>query len=105
MNCGVYFHAKALFSLRRFGPEWKAMQTQEISKSQFSSVDAQTDFCGQLEGYAVTREATNELDRLCRKLWNCTDILSPLACSDAGVPQGSTYARAAQTISRAIQGR
>ena len=79
------------------------MQTQEVSKSLPSSVDVLADFCGQLESYAVTGEATNELDRLCRKLWNCTDILPPLACSDAGVPHGSTYACAAQTIRRAIQ--
>jgi len=81
------------------------MQTQEASKSLRSAVDVQTDFCGQLESYAVTGEATNELDRLCRKLWNCADILPPLACSDAGVLQGSTYACAAQTIRRAIQDR
>jgi hypothetical protein len=80
------------------------MQTQEASRSH-SSGDAQTDFCGQLESYAVTGEATNELDRLCGKLWNCTDILPSLACSDAGVPQGSTYACAAQTVRRAIQAR
>jgi hypothetical protein len=80
------------------------MQTQEASRSH-SSGDAQTDFCGQLESYSVTGEATNELDRHCRKLWNCTDILPQLACSDAGVPQGSSYARAAQTVRRAIQDR
>ena len=81
------------------------MQTQEASKSLHSSSDVRTDFCGQLESYAVTGEATNELDRLCRKLWNCTDILPPLACSDAVVPQGSSYACAAQTVRRAIQDR
>ena len=81
------------------------MQTQEGLKFLHSSVDLQVDFCGQLESYAVTGEATNELDRLCRTLWNCTDILPPLACSDAEVPPGSTYACAAQKISRAIQDR
>ena len=79
------------------------MQTQEASKSLRSAVDVQTDFCGQLESYAVTGEATNELEQLCCKLWNCTDVLPSLACSDAGLPEGSTYACAAQTIRRAIQ--
>jgi hypothetical protein len=81
------------------------MQTQEALKSPHSSVDLHADFCGQLESYAVTGEATNELDRLCRKLWNCSEILPRLACSDAGVLQGSTYARAAQAIRRAILDR
>jgi hypothetical protein len=79
------------------------MQTQEVSKSPHSSVDLHVDFCGELEGYAVTGEATNELDQLCRTLWNCIDILPPLACRDAEVPQGSTYACAAQKVRRAIQ--
>jgi hypothetical protein len=81
------------------------MQTQEASRSPGPSIDTQIDFCGQLESYAVTGEATSELDRLCCKLWNCTDILPALACSDAGVPRGSTYACAAQAVRRAIQGR
>jgi hypothetical protein len=80
------------------------MKMHEGSKSLNSSIDLQDDFCGQLEGYAVTGEATNELERLCCKLWNCTDVLPSLACSDAGLPEGSTYACAAQTIRRAIQG-
>jgi hypothetical protein len=101
MNCGVYFHTKA--RRMKVSVEEKTMQTQEVSKSPHSSVDVQADFCGQLEGYAVTGEATNELDRLCRKLWNCADVAPPLACSDAGVPQGSTHACAAQMIGRAIQ--
>ena len=78
------------------------MQTQEASISH-SPCDAQTDFCGQLESYAVIGEATNELHRLCGKLWNCTDVLPALSCSDAGVPQGSSYACAAQTVRRAIR--
>jgi hypothetical protein len=81
------------------------MQTQEVLKNLHLSVDFKADFCGHLVGYAVTGEATNELDRLCHKLWNCTDMLPTLACSDAEVPQGSTYACAAQTIGRAIQDR
>jgi len=81
------------------------MQTQEVLRTLHSSIDLQADFCGQLESYAVTGEATRELDRLCCKLWNCIDILPPLACSDAEVPQGSTYACAAQKIRRAIQDR
>jgi hypothetical protein len=81
------------------------MQIQQASKSPHSSVDVQTDFCGQLESYAVTGEATWELDRLCCKLWNCTDVLPSLACGDAGVPEGSTYACAAQSVRCAIQGR
>jgi hypothetical protein len=102
MNVSVYFHTKAC--RMKVSVEEKAMQTEEVSKSRHSSVDVQADFCGQLEGYAVTGEATNQLDRLCPKLWNCTDMAPPLACSDAGVPQGSTYACAAQTTRRAIQG-
>jgi len=81
------------------------MQTPGVSKSLHSSADLHSEFCGELESYAVTGEATDELDRLCRKLWNCTDILPPLACSDAEVRQGSTYACAAQTIRRALQHR
>ena len=79
------------------------MQTQEVSKPLRSSFDLHADFCGELEGYAVTGEATNELDWLCRKLWNCTDILPPLACTDAEVSLGSTYSFAAQATRRAIR--
>lgn len=81
------------------------MQTLTISKARHSSTELHANFCAQLEAYAVTGEATNELDRLCGKLWNCTDILPPLACGDAEVPLGSTYAYAAQAIRRAIQHR
>jgi len=63
------------------------METQEALRSPHRSADLHANFFGQLESYAVTGGATNELDRLCRKLWNCRDILSALACSDAGVPQ------------------
>jgi hypothetical protein len=81
------------------------MQTQAASEHPHPTVDLYADFCGELESYAVTGEATDQLDRLCRKLRNCSDILPPLACSDAGVPMGSTFARAAQEIERAIRAR
>ena len=66
-------------------------------------IELYADFCGALEGYAITGEATKELDRLCCKLWNCTDVLPQIACNDAEVPVGSTYARAAQAIRRVIK--
>ena len=68
-------------------------------------IELYADFCGALEGYAITGEATKELDRLCCKLWNCTDVLPQIACNDAEVPVGSTYARAAQAMRRVIKGR
>jgi hypothetical protein len=67
--------------------------------------DLCADFCGEVESYAVTGEATEELDRLCGRLWNCTDILPRLACKDSQVPVGSTYAFAAQAIRRVIRRR
>jgi hypothetical protein len=60
--------------------------------------DPRADFCGELEGYAVTGEATVALDRLCGQLWNCGDPLPKLACRDAGAPEGSNYAAAARRI-------
>jgi hypothetical protein len=81
------------------------MQTQGASRRPHSTVDLYADFCGELESYAVTGEATDQLEILCRKLWNCSDILPPLACSDAELPTDSTFARAAQKIGRAIQSR
>jgi hypothetical protein len=81
------------------------MKPHGYSKHLDSSFDFLAAFCGELESYAVTDEATDQLDRLCRKLWNCSDILPPLACSDADLPTGSTVARAAQKIAREIQGR
>ena len=76
---------------------------QKRSDSPRGPSDLYADFCGALEGYAVTGEATKELDLLCGKLWNCTDILPQIACDDAQVPVGSTYARAAQTVRREIK--
>jgi hypothetical protein len=55
------------------------MQTQAASEHLHPTVDLYADFCGELEGYAVTGEATDQLDRLCRKLWNCNDVFTP-AC-------------------------
>jgi hypothetical protein len=69
---------------------------QRLAKSRHSSLDPGADFCGELESYAVTGEATIALDRLCGQLWNCRDTLPALACKDAGVPEGSTYAAAAR---------
>ena len=68
------------------------------AKSEPFSVDPRVEFCGELEGYAVTGEATTALDRLCDELWNCSDILPKFACRDAGAPEGSTYAVAARRI-------
>jgi hypothetical protein len=64
--------------------------------------DSRADFCGELEGYAVTGEATLALDRLCGQLWNCPDPLPKLACKDAGAPEGSSYATAARRIKSLI---
>jgi hypothetical protein len=69
------------------------------------SDDLCADFCGAVEGYAVTGEATKELDQLCGKLWNCTDILPQIACDDTQVPVGSTYAYAAQAMRLVIRRR
>jgi hypothetical protein len=74
------------------------------ARSEHSSVDPLADFCGELEGYAVTGEATVALDRLCDELWNCRDILPKLACRDAGAPEGSTYAAAARRIKSLLKG-
>jgi hypothetical protein len=41
-----------------------------VPESLHRPADLCADFCGELEGYVVTGEATNELDRLCGKLWN-----------------------------------
>jgi hypothetical protein len=60
--------------------------------------DPRADFCGELESFAVTGEATLALDRLCGQLWNCRDPLPKLACRDAGAPEGSSYAAAARRI-------
>lgn len=60
--------------------------------------DPRADFCGELESFAVTGEATLALDRLCGQLWNCRDPLPKLACIDAGAPEGSSYAAAARRI-------
>jgi hypothetical protein len=76
---------------------------REPAKSEHSSVDPRADFCGELEGYAVTGEATAALDRLCDQLWNCRDILPKLGCKDAGAPEGSTYAVAARRIKSLIK--
>ena len=76
---------------------------QTSSESPRWPTELYADFCGALEGYAVTGEATKELDRLCCKLWNCSDVLPQIACNDAEVPVGSTYARAAQAIRRVIK--
>jgi hypothetical protein len=76
---------------------------QQLAKSGHLSADSRTDFCGELEGYAVTGEATIALDRLCGQLWNCRDILPKLACRDAGAPEGSTYAVAARRIKRLLK--
>lgn len=78
------------------------MQTTDMSRVARSPIDLHADFCGELEAYAVTGEATDALDRLCGKLWNCTDSLPSTACRDADVPTGSTYAQAAQAVKRAI---
>ena len=78
---------------------------QTPSESPRWPTELYADFCGALEGYAVTGETTKELDRLCGKLWNCTDILPQIGCNDAQVPVGSTYARAAQAIRRVIKSR
>jgi len=76
---------------------------QQPAKSGHLSVDPRADFCGELEGYAVTGEATIALDRLCGQLWNCRDTLPALACKDAGAPEGSTYAAAARRIKSLIK--
>jgi hypothetical protein len=75
---------------------------QQHAKAGPLPVDPRADFCGELEGYAVTGEATIALDRLCGQLWNCRDVLPPLACRDAGAPEGSTYAVAARRIKSLI---
>jgi hypothetical protein len=76
---------------------------QQLEKSRHLSADPQADFCGELESYAVTGEATVALDRLCGQLWNCRDTLPALACKDAGAPEGSTYAAAARRIKSQIK--
>ena len=76
---------------------------QQLEKSRHSSADPQADFCGELESYAITGEATVALDRLCGQLWNCRDTLPALACKDAGVPEDSTYAAAARRIRSLIK--
>ena len=78
---------------------------QTPSESPRWPTELYADFCGALEGYAITGEATKQLDWLCCKLWNCTDVLPQIACNDAEVPVGSTYARAAQAMRRVIKGR
>jgi len=65
--------------------------------------DQRADFCGELEGYAVTGEATVALDHLCGQLWNCRHPLPKLACEDAGAPEGSSYAAAARRIKSLIR--
>jgi len=80
------------------------MQAPNLSEVEHSPIDLHADFCGELEAYAATGEATNALDRLCGKLWNCTDVLSATACRDADLPTGSTYAQAAQAMRRAHSG-
>jgi hypothetical protein len=70
-----------------------------------SPTDFRADFCGELEAYAATGEATKQLDRLCGELWNCTDVLPPTACNDADVPKDSTYSQAAQPVGRAVRQR
>jgi hypothetical protein len=65
--------------------------------------DPRADFCGELESYAITGEATVALDRLCGQLWNCRDPLPKLACRDAGAPEGSSYAVAARRIKSLIK--
>ena len=76
---------------------------QQPAQSEHSSVDPRADFCGEVEGYAVTGEATIALDRLCGQFWNCRDTLPALACEDAGAPEGSTYAAAARRIKDLIK--
>jgi hypothetical protein len=65
--------------------------------------DPRADFCGELESYAVTGEATIALDRLCGQLWNCRDPLPKLACKDADAPEGASYAAAARRIKSMIK--
>jgi hypothetical protein len=76
---------------------------QQLAKSGHLSADSHADFCGELEGYAVTGEATVALARLCGQLWNCRDILPALACKDAQAPEGSTYAAAARKVKGLIK--
>ena len=77
----------------------------QVATARQSRGDPQTEFCGELEGYAVTGEATAALDRLFGQLWNCRDPLPALACTDAGTPEGSTYAAAARRIKSLIKSR
>ena len=81
------------------------MHAPNLSKVEPSPIDLHADFCGELEAYAATGEATKALDRLCGKLLSCTDVLPATACRDADVPTGSTYAQAAQVVRRAIRER
>jgi hypothetical protein len=46
---------------------------QTPSESPRWHTELYADFCGALEGYAAIGEATKDFDRLCGKLWNCTD--------------------------------
>jgi hypothetical protein len=85
--------------------QFRSSAMQQLAKSKSSPADPQADFCGELESYAVTGEATIALDRLCGELWSCHDTLPALACKDAGAPAGSTYAAAARRIKSLIRPR
>jgi hypothetical protein len=76
---------------------------QQLEKSRHSAADPRADFCGELEGFAVTGEATVALDQLCGRLWNCRETVPALACKDAGAPEGSTYAAVARRIKSRIK--
>jgi hypothetical protein len=60
--------------------------------------NARDEFCGALEQLRRDCIVTDRLNRLCGKVWHCTDILPRLSCDDAGVQQGSTYTQAARAI-------
>jgi hypothetical protein len=41
---------------------------------------------------------TWEAERLLRRMWHCSDTMPPDLCSTLDVPQGSSYAQAAQGL-------
>ena len=41
---------------------------------------------------------TWEAERLLRRMWHCSDTMPPDLCSALDVPQGSSYAQAAQGL-------
>jgi hypothetical protein len=63
-----------------------------------SDGNTRDEFCGALEQLRRDGILTDKLNRLCGKVWHCTDILPRSSCDDAGVPQGSTYTQAARAI-------